>query len=206
MRLSRTVRTSSELPGGMTAFVDVIFQLVLFFIFSLRFLSFQGELAANLPKEGGPPPDDAQPLVSLGLWLDWAPENGGMVTCTAPVYYPGDGNSPVDDYAFPMAPDVREVGVLRGEPRVVSNLTMENPKRGVEGTATYDYRVPDFRRIEDYLKARKAYYDRIGVSRGPSVTVHTNGPVPWEMPVQIFDICTRVGISDFALSAPEAES
>ncbi len=39
----------------------------------LRALSFGfAELAADLPKKSGPPPDDTQQLVSLGLWLDWA--------------------------------------------------------------------------------------------------------------------------------------
>ena len=113
----------------------------------------------------------------MSFSLKWSAEASGSVECWTPTFYPPDGSSPVDGYVFPADPT----------PRV-----------------SYDYGVPDFRAIESYLKARRRYVEEAtGIPDGPTVTVRFDREVPWQAVVNMIDIFLRVGISDFALGAPE---
>ena len=74
------------------------------------------------------------------------------------------------------------------------------------GKVTYDYAPPDFREIEDYLKYRRDGYEETGGgSKGLPVEVSFDGKVPWQMVVNIIDICKRLKITDISLSAEEIE-
>ena len=44
---------SEDRPIGLTAMIDVTFLLLIFFLCTLRFRSFEGKLEAFLPRDGG---------------------------------------------------------------------------------------------------------------------------------------------------------
>ena len=54
MRLSKADEGGpQEFEINMTPMIDVIFQLVLFFVFSMKFMAFEGQINAFLPKDRG---------------------------------------------------------------------------------------------------------------------------------------------------------
>ena len=104
MRMGRRPLDVPDDAANMTAFIDVIFQLVLFFVFSLKFLALDTYLHATLPKEGdGPTPPSVAPVT---LELERSPD-GQATICRTPLYIPPDGSTPIQDYVFPEAPEVR---------------------------------------------------------------------------------------------------
>jgi biopolymer transport protein ExbD len=46
----------------MTPMIDVVFQLMIFFMCTIQFKTLEGKLSAYLPKDVGPNPSDARPL------------------------------------------------------------------------------------------------------------------------------------------------
>lgn len=194
-------RRDPDAPGdaaSMTAFIDVIFQLVLFFVFTLKFVAFEAYLDATLPK--GPGDGPLVPQVTLEIERS---SDGASIVCTTPTYVPADGSAPIDGYVFPEAPGARTV--VRPDGVAAVETTVAFPRRG--GTRTEDVRfegrVPDFRAVESYLAERKRFHESVGAKR-PMVTVRFRGEVPWQIPATLLDICTRLEIEDFALGAVEA--
>ena len=75
-----------------------------------------------------------------------------------------------------------------------------------QGKITYEYAPPDFLEVEAYLKYRReSYEDTGGGSKGLPVEISFDGAVPWQMVVNLIDICKRLNISDISLSAEELE-
>jgi hypothetical protein len=107
----------------------------------------------------------------------------------------------VEDYQFPMDPGVRMVG---GQATTETAMRSPDGKKG--GKVAYDYGAPDFDAVERYLRAQKTDYDsKSGQGTGLRLTVNFVSRTPWQMVVNIVDICTRVGITDFALNPLELE-
>ena len=209
MLLPRNSSGSPEFELNMTPMIDVIFQLVLFFVFSMEFLAFEGQLNAYLPKDRGLDPPPGPPIIiqQITLALVWDPQDGGSVTCRAAPYVPPDGGAPQDSYLFPMDPGVRPPAMAPdGTLRRRTETTMLTPDGKKGGKVEYDYAAPDFKVIEEYLRWRKAYYDKEDpMGTGIRLTVNFSSLVPWQMIVNCVDICTRVGITDFGINAAEVE-
>ncbi len=71
---------------------------------------------------------------------------------------------------------------------------------------TYEYAVPDFLELEKYLKYRKDFYRQAGTaSKGLPVEIYSSGQVPWQMVVNILDICKRLNISDISLVGRQSQ-
>jgi biopolymer transport protein ExbD len=208
MRFEKTVSEPDEHEINMTPMIDVIFQLVLFFVFSMKFLAFEGHINAFLPKNRGldaSQPDFSKELRQVTLFLTWDDADGGTASLSTLNYVPPGGGTPVDDYTFPLDPGVRRLVGPEGEPRAVTETTMVSPDGKEGGKVVYDYATPDFRPVEAYLADQKRQYQERGLGAGLRLTVNFESEVPWQMVVNIVDICTRVGITDFALNPLELE-
>ncbi|MBI4601910.1 MAG: biopolymer transporter ExbD [Planctomycetes bacterium] len=178
-------------PGGeMTAMIDVVFQLVLFFVFSLKFRAQEGQLQAYLPADRGlrpeaaSAPEDREEAVLLVL--GWEPAGGGRVTCRTPRFQRPDGRLE-EDYAFPMASTPE-----RDEPG-----TVLSPLGPPEGTGPFDYAAPRFDRVEAFLAERKAAL--AGRRPGLSVVLRFDERVPVQPIATILDICSRLRIESFSM-------
>jgi biopolymer transport protein ExbD len=57
MMFKRTAAGKDDTPLKMTAMIDVVFQLLIFFLVGTQFRTPEGEMAAHLPKEGPGPVD-----------------------------------------------------------------------------------------------------------------------------------------------------
>lgn len=179
------------------AFIDVIFQLVLFFVFSLAFLGEERHLRAWLPKEAaGPGAEFLSREVILRLeWRD------GETRCSTPKPYAEGGADA--DYAFPQDRSVRE-RVLPDGTRRKFTLTTIRDRSGRPYRVEYDHGVPDFAAVEDYLRAKKRRFESLGLG-SPRVSVQFEREVPWQDVVNIVDACVRTGIEEVAVDAPEPE-
>jgi biopolymer transport protein ExbD len=187
--------------------IDVIFQLVLFFVFSMKFLAFEGQINAFLPKDRGTTQASfSKEMQQVTLFLDWEPANGGAVLARTFNYEPPGGGPKLDNYTFPMDAGVQQVAGKDG-PQTVTKTTMTSAasrKRG--GRVEYDYGAPDFAVIEAYLSDQKKAYDtRSGLGAGLQVTISFVSQTPWQMVVNVVDICARVGITNFALNPLEID-
>lgn len=207
MKLKKSEETSREFEINMTPMIDVIFQLVLFFVFSMKFLAFEGQINAFLPKNRGNDPvtpDFNRELRQVTLFLEWDESNGGNVILRTLNYQPPGGGERIEDYLFPMDPGVKTVAGPGGQPRTITQTVMKTPDGRKGGPVTYDYGAPDFNELERYLRDQKQEYDqRTGQGTGLRLTVNFVSQTPWQMVVSIVDICARVGITDFALNPLE---
>lgn len=209
MRLKKTEVPSQETEINMTPMIDVIFQLVLFFVFSMKFLAFEGQINAFLPKDRGldaSQPDFSRDIRQLTLFLEWSEEGGGTVTLSTMKFYPPGGGEPVDDYRFPMDPGIYRTTDARGQPATITKTKMVRPDGKKGGPVEYNYAAPDFNALETYLAdQQRTFAQRSGTGGTLRLTLNFQKKVPWQMVVNVVDICTRVGVTDFALNALELE-
>lgn len=204
MKLQKREEGTGEFEINMTPMIDVIFQLVLFFVFSMKFLAFEGHINAFLPKNRGnetTTPDFNRELRQVTLFLEWDESDGGNVILRTLNFQPPEGGATIEDYQFPMDPGVRVVGG-----QATTETVMKTPDGKKGGRVTHDYGAPDFDRLESYLQTQKRDYDqKSGQGTGLRLTVNFVSRTPWQMVVNIVDICTRVGITDFALNPLELD-
>ena len=65
MVFKRTAAGKKDTPLKMTAMIDIVFQLLIFFLIGTQFRVPEGEMAAHLPGRGGPdppPPEVVEPI------------------------------------------------------------------------------------------------------------------------------------------------
>ena len=188
-------KKTEDLKPNLTPMIDIIFQLLIFFVLTAKFIAFEGQLQAYLPKDRGLQP--TSPVLSQNVTLFLAWDDTGKVICQTTQYTMG--NVTRQTHEFRSDPNARPVaGGWRTE------TTIGTPGSSKTGDIIYEYAVPDFVEIEAYLKHRRATYQDSGTSsKGLPVEVNFTGAVPWQMVVSILDICKRLGISDISLSAPE---
>jgi hypothetical protein len=210
MHLARNRGEAPQIEPNLTAFVDVIFQLVLFFVFSLHFLAPERYLGPFLPRGGeGPGPGLER---TIQLFLSWSREGGdpagpsavGLVTCSCPLYHPPDGSPAVEGFTFPRDPRTRVVLGPGGSEMTTTETFLVDPDDGRRYPVTYEYGVPDFAEIEAYVRSRVESMRRLGLG-SPSVIIDFEPEVPWQMPVNIFDICARLGIDEVTLGSGLAD-
>jgi biopolymer transport protein ExbD len=179
MRVQKSKKVE-ELELQMTPMIDVIFQLLLFFLLSAKFISLEGQLSAWLPKERGdeatPEPIDPSEVI---LFLSWHPDEQRVECLT--------WESGGKEILFRNL-DGRQALVKYGPP-------------GKEKQIRYGYQVPDFDEIENFLRRRHQTYT--GGSKGVPVTINAAKEVPTQMVTNLLDICTRIGITNVAIAAKE---
>ena len=197
---------NQETESNMAPMIDVIFQLVLFFVFSMKFIAFEGQLQAYLPKDRGQ--NSVQPILdptTATIFLEWEPDGGGEVLCRTLKYVSPDGKT-YENFTFPREKDenIKEHRGPDGELRVETAAAMKGLNEEYE--VTYDYIVPRFDLVEEHLRERKETYDHRGVgTAGLPVTVNFEDPVPTQAIANIVDICIRLEITNIALNILEIE-
>ena len=198
-------RHRRHIPGGeevemdLMPMIDIIFQLLIFFLLSAKFIAFEGQLQAYLPKDRGPNTAPATlELTSIDLFLSWNNDTK-EVTCITKGYIDPDTRERADFHTF--APDPGIGTGPGGEPVTVTR--MEKREKG--GEVTFDFHAPDFQRVEDYMAIRKVQHEQTGSGKGLPVNVTFEDGVPWQAVVNILDICDRLGITDFSITAKEIE-
>jgi hypothetical protein len=172
-----------EMEINMVPMIDIVFQLLIFFVLTAKFIEHEGELRSYLPRNRGLQQTVATSidLDNVTVFLDWVPDPGsetGEGHCIAITtnYRPMSGGA-MPRYNFPLvapAPSIRA-----------------------------QYQQPDFREIEEYIRYRKETYSGIGY--GLPVTVNFTDAVPVQMIVNMIDICLKLGVTDFALNAQGIE-
>ena len=53
MRIKQNKRVIEEAEMDMTPMIDIVFQLLIFFLLSAKFISLEGQLSSYLPKDRG---------------------------------------------------------------------------------------------------------------------------------------------------------
>lgn len=185
MRIKKNPYINDSDEMQMTPMIDIVFQLLIFFLLSAKFIALEGQLDSYLPKDKGL---DSTPatldLVNVLIDLRWDDGSGRVLCRTADYRQPGS-DARQDVYYFQNVPATRNL-VDYGGTKV-----------------RYDYDVPDFSEIESYLRYRHATYQSTGPGQGLPVNVSFDDRVPTQVVVLLLDICKRVGIKDFTLSAAE---
>ena len=176
---------ATEVEINMTPMIDIVFQLLIFFVLTAKFIKFEGELLSYLPKDRGTNPADAEDLVEpLTIYLRW---QGDPITGTCEAittnYKPPSGGS-ANRHSFTLV-----------DPQVDD----------VEGAwpANYkitEYKHPHFAEIKQYMAYRKGVSEGTGSSKFP-VTINFEDKVPVQMVVNMLDICQQLKITDFAINA-----
>ena len=180
---------------NLTPMIDIIFQLLIFFVLTAKFVAFEGQLQAFLPKDRGLS-SSSSPDVPTGVTMHLSWSDDGRVICQTHDYHMEDVTQEI--YRFPDDRNTRQTteGWMTSGPF--------GPK--ADGPPVeYDYAAPSFVEVERYLKYREdAYQARGGVgSKGLPVEINFSGEVPWQMIVNIIDICSRLGITDLALTGAD---
>jgi hypothetical protein len=198
---------NQDTEANMAPMIDVIFQLVLFFVFSMKFIAFEGQLQAYLPKDRGQSaPQTTLDPTTATLYLEWEPDGGGEVLCRTLKYVSPEGKT-FENFTFPRDDDdIKEDTGPDGTIRVETHTLMRG-RKGDEYKVTYDYLAPRFDLVEEHLRERKDTYDRRGVGAGGlPVSVNFEDPVPWQAIANVLDICVRLEITNIALNILEIES
>lgn len=172
-----------EMEINMTPMIDIVFQLLIFFVVTAKFIELEGELRSYLPKNRGltPQVQTKIDLANVTMFLDWVgnPLTGHCIAITTKFRRPSGEELP--RYQFPS---------------VAWMDAFPSHKRG--GTRSM-YNCPDFNLIREYIRERKESYSGIGY--GLPVTINFTDKVPIQMIVNMVDICVDLGITDFALNA-----
>ena len=188
IRRNKNIQDDESLP--MTPMIDIVFQLLIFFLLSAKFIALEGQLASYLPKDKGLS-TNPEPLVLTQVSFDliWEDVGGGRVVCRTM------------DYREPGTDERKNVHVFHDWEADASGYYRYGSSRDL---VKFEYTVPNFDEIEEYLKYRKkTYIDPKGT--GIPVTVQFDGKVSVQVVTTLLDICTRLRITDFTLTAKELD-
>jgi biopolymer transport protein ExbD len=191
-RPKKNKHIKDEAEMSMTPMIDIVFQLLIFFLVSAKFITFEGQLSSYLPKDRGLQSSFSQiDLANVSFFLQWLPDEQkvrlrelGHVT---------EEGSKVDTFEGFGYEDGREGAIVMFGPT--------HDERKIK----YGYQVPNYRAIEAYLTRRHLTYSgpTQGTTRGIPVTINVGDAVPMQMVTNIVDICTRVGITNVTIAAKE---
>lgn len=192
MLIRKNKRIEEEEGLQMTAMIDIVFQLLIFFLLSMKFVALEGQLSSYLPKDKGlTQVPQTLDLVNVILDLVWEERAGVQrVVCLTM------------DYRDPARDGEKEEVHAWGDWQVTdpSGFLRYGPGKG--HFVEFEYSVPNFQEIEEYLSYRKrTYSDPRGT--GLPVTVNFDDRVPVQVVTTLLDICTRLKITDFTLAARE---
>lgn len=185
-------RETADDKPDLTPMIDIIFQLLIFFVLTAKFIATEEQLQAYLPKDRGLSSSTPQLDEGVKLFLAW---EDPKVVCRTVNYRMG--NTAQQQYTFPDDPN--------GEPDGAGGFITNTVRRSgsVEGKVTYDHVAPDFGEIEAYLQGRRDAFPN--QADGLPVEVDYGDAVPWQMVVNILDICQGLGIRRISFSGKEIE-
>ena len=198
MRIKKNKRVIEEAEMDMTPMIDIVFQLLIFFLLSAKFIALEGQLSSYLPKDRGLQasfskiePDEV--IFFLEWVADPVNEKTGRVRCQTINYKPNPGAPSGADHEF-ESQDATGGQVEYGPDRQL----VEYGEPRMPG-----YHIPNFTNIEDYLNFRHGLYETKGSGKSIPVTINVKDNVPMQMVANIVDICTRIGITNVTIAAKE---
>ena len=184
-------RVIEESELDMTPMIDIVFQLLIFFLLSAKFIALEGQLSSYLPKDRGLQasfskiePDEV--IFFLEWVADPVNDKTGRVRCQTINYKPSPGAASGQDHEF------------ESQDATVGQIEYGPDRRLVqygEGVDMPGYHIPNFTNIEDYLNFRHGLYETKGSGKSIPVTINVSDNVPMQMVANIVDICTRIGLS-----------
>ena len=199
MRIKQNKRVIEESELDMTPMIDIVFQLLIFFLLSAKFIALEGQLSSYLPKDRGLQasfskiePDEV--IFFLEWVADPVNDKTGRVRCQTINYKPGPGAASGQDHEF------------ESQDATVGQIEYGPDRRLVqygEGVDMPGYHIPNFTNIEDYLNFRHGLYETKGSGKSIPVTINVSDNVPMQMVANIVDICTRIGITNVTIAAKE---
>ena len=203
MRIKQNKRVIEESELDMTPMIDIVFQLLIFFLLSAKFIALEGQLSSYLPKDRGLAPSFAKiEPDEVIFFLDWVPDAAdpkkltGRVRCQTINYKPTPGAASGQDHEFDSVDATSgKVPYGPGGRTVTYKGTLAEEMPG--------YHVPNFINIEDYLNFRHGLYETKGSGKSIPVTINVSDEVPMQMVANIVDICTRIGITNVTIAAKE---
>lgn len=202
MRKRRSQLGVAELDIDMTPMIDIVFQLLIFFLLSAKFIALEGQLSSYLPKDRGLQASFAKiepdEVIFFLSWESTAEASGySRVQCQTINYRPSAGAASGQDYTFQ---EVDAPGLENSQGFVPY---ADGQVRYGENKDWPSYWVPDFVEIETYLRNRHGMYRTKDSGKGIPVTINVSDDVPMQMVTNIVDICTRIGISNVTIAAKE---
>ena len=199
MRIKQNKRVIEESKLDMTPMIDIVFQLLIFFLLSAKFIALEGQLSSYLPKDRGLQasfskiePDEV--IFFLEWVADPVNDKTGRVRCQTINYKPSPGAASGQDHEF------------ESQDATVGQIEYGPDRRLVqygEGVDMPGYHIPNFTNIEDYLNFRHGLYETKGSGKSIPVTINVSDNVPMQMVANIVDICTRIGITNVTIAAKE---
>ena len=199
MRIKQNKRVIEESELDMTPMIDIVFQLLIFFLLSAKFIALEGQLSSYLPKDRGLQaafskiePDEV--IFFLEWVADPVNDKTGRVRCQTINYKPSPGAASGQDHEF------------ESQDATVGQIEYGPDRRLVqygEGVDMPGYHIPNFTNIEDYLNFRHGLYETKGSGKSIPVTINVSDNVPMQMVANIVDICTRIGITNVTIAAKE---
>jgi len=199
MRIKQNKRVIEESELDMTPMIDIVFQLLIFFLLSAKFIALEGQLSSYLPKDRGLQasfskiePDEV--IFFLEWVADPVNDKTGRVRCQTINYKPSPGATSGQDHEF------------ESQDATVGQVEYGPDRRLVqygEGVDMPGYHIPNFMNIEDYLNFRHGLYETKGSGKSIPVTINVSDNVPMQMVANIVDICTRIGITNVTIAAKE---
>ncbi len=177
----------AEADMEMTPMIDIVFQLLIFFLLSAKFIALEGQLASYLPKDRGLQSSFSEiELANVTFFLDWVDDQPeGRVRCRTMDYRPSGGGARIPVYEF---------NTEDGRFKIAYGPQADD--------VHYGYHVPSFSDMESYLQDRHSTYT--GGRTGLPVTINVEDKVPMQMVTNIVDSCARLGISNVTIAAKEA--
>jgi len=203
MRIKQNKRVIEEAELDMTPMIDIVFQLLIFFLLSAKFISLEGQLSSYLPKDRGLQaafskiePDEV--IFFLQWEGDPVNDKTGKVRCLTINYKDQPGATSGVDHEF-RSMDATIPNNPEGVPYGPHGVKVQYGDNTVPG-----YHIPNFDVIEKYLTYRHSVYQTTGAgNKGIPVTINVTDDVPMQMVANIVDICTRIGISNVTIAAKE---
>ena len=189
-RPKRNKHINDDAEMSMTPMIDIVFQLLIFFLLSAKFISLEGQLSSYLPKDRGLQSSFSQiDLANVSFFLEWIPDSQ-KVRCRELGHVDSNGTK-IDTF---------EYGYEDGTVGTVLYGPLSDQRK-----INYGYVVPNFVEIEGYLTRRHQTYSgpAQGKTRGIPVTINVGDAVPMQMVTNIVDICTRIGITNVTIAAKE---
>jgi biopolymer transport protein ExbD len=198
MRIKQNKRVIEESEMDMTPMIDIVFQLLIFFLLSAKFIALEGQLSSYLPKDRGLQasfskiePDEV--IFFLEWVADPVNDKTGRVRCQT-INYKDKAGGRSGDHEF----ESQDATVGRVEYGPDRRLVQYG-----EGIDMPGYHIPNFINIEDYLNFRHGMYETKGSGKSIPVTINVSDNVPMQMVANIVDICTRIGITNVTIAAKE---
>ena len=180
--MSKRKVEGEEVKMDMTPMIDVVFQLLIFFLCATKFKAEEGNLKAYLPKDRGQgtgkmTKDNKEVRVKL-LWFN------------------NNSDQPSDDFDPRENHVVLKVGnnVLNDVDYYPDPLLYKSLEKG---------QTPDYASLTELLRnAAAGYSSESAESKGQPVIIDARVHVPYKHVVRVLNCCVEAGIQDISFAKP----